>query len=868
MAGILSLSNELLIEICEYFDDIPNLRAISATSRLLHYIANPMLYSLAAKCFPYLLGWACEFGRLDVVEKLLVFGVNPNTPAVRRRYYIDTDAGDSSTALRGIYSHDIHNAPYDPNNEQLRPPIYNPRQYPTVEGYVVALQRFTDNNWDRTQDFLFPLHGASMSGSIEIVQTLIKAGAYLDLPSMNACRCRRDGMGENFSSDSYWTPLHAGLCCGHEAIANLLIRSGSSPIVEYRIGDTEESETDEPETDEPETKNQSTALHWAARGNNMSTVQHLLKYTDIDINAQSPNGGTPLMWALGTPDSIKMMDYLVKHGANVDVQLSRASPKMKGTALGYACRMGWHKEANFLIDAGANIYNRSRRCPSALDQSLLWLGGLVTKRDWKELDSILGDDTSYREHLELVNKGERRERLQFQPEMKKNSDATDFAAMLELVWKLIRKGAKTRRHWFEECSPLIRACRAHLVSVVEYLLSLGIGVNRKEAGTFPLTEAVLGRRRFGEAEQYQIISLLLKHGAAPNKKDKQGGTILVYLCNKRVPRAGRSRFGRETVSQATSDHLMSAHIRIAELLINHGADVNVQYTPCNWKGRPKDYQSSPLEAAMQHQKWSLCEYLKGRGAKIDFDMENGTFRRVLHRLAHEVADIRDNFNCEEDIIEEQPRHEFDIDPNICHAIGCRAMRLLDIDDAKVQCLAETDFYGYLKLASKIDHTPLMKMLLDAGISGHDHWGYECIMDVIDRILRGDTTVDLDCLRQLVDIEGCEEGTFRIPDHIFEDPEILSSLADGGIERYIDSLAVLVGDGAKISRDGITNLELLIGRNGNTLECKLRSDLKRRIQQRFTLENGWIFARDDHGNAAARIDDGRYFHGYVENTDKE
>ncbi|KAI0380276.1 ankyrin repeat-containing domain protein [Hypomontagnella monticulosa] len=823
MACLSSLPNELLIDIFEYSQHIRTLKALSATSKRLHYVANPILYSRAVRKHPYLLTWACEFDRLDVVQKLLAVGMSPNMPAygnIEPRYMKDHDLTDPMKVLDRVYLHQISNKNYYYDDDRHLPDIYDSDSDP--QDYSSSIERTVRKILSNTfvhewnGEFWFPLHAASMSGSLEIIKTLINAGARLDVPSQKLCTCSSQGIREIPGQFPYWTPLHTALCCGNEDVANLLLRSGCSMTVEL------------PYTRLPTIGNLSTSLHWAARGGNMATMNLLLGDTKTNIDVPDGGGATPLIWALGTTGGIPTIHYLFSQGANIDAQVTDISRYRPGTALTIACRMGWHQEANLLIDAGANIHIRPPGCPSALEQCLIWFGGCASRTEFSDWEYVEGAGYLY----DLYHKSERRKgKIALQAPMKSARDASNRAAMLELVWRLIRNGANIRGHPDDEYSLLTRASRADLLPVVDYLLSSGVDVNPREVETSPLLAAVVRFPKVGnDTDHYQTIEHLLKHGADPNQMNDDGSTPLTELCN-------RWRYsGGEQIE-----------LRIARLLLSYGADINVEATVRNQRGNIFGYYPfSPLEIAIQRNKWELSLYLGEQGAKIFIkpeDRSNLHLERIIRSIVHSCPQ-----HCGEKD-EEGSLHDFSIDPDQCPAIFCRMMRLLNLDETLLRQLATNSSNLYTAVESL--HFPLAEMLLNARAElGYQNDGISCVDRLIKRVLCSHAPVNTDLIQRLIDSGVDINGGRReeILDILFQYAEPCDYFADGGVERFISLLTVLVKNEARISSYGMEDFKILFSggkkrRNRTKFGSQFQRDLSKELKRRFIADDGWIVARE-------------------------
>lgn len=87
-----------------------------------------------------------------------------------------------------------------------------------------------------------------------------------------------------------------------------------------------------------------TALHYAASGGHVPVIAHLLEHSAY-IDAESPNGTTPLMMAAmyGSPEAVK---HLIQAGADLTIK-----NQLGLTALDFAVR-GQRQNAKELIESG------------------------------------------------------------------------------------------------------------------------------------------------------------------------------------------------------------------------------------------------------------------------------------------------------------------------------------------------------------------------------------------------------------------------------------------------------------------------------------------------------------------------------------
>lgn len=682
-----SLPNELVIKICENFDDALTLHAVSATSRWLYYIANPILYSLAAEKYPHLLFCACEAGEVGIVKKLLAVGLNPNLPTMgrwsERSDCCPDGSGDAMTSTLNVltvYDHIIGGDKHQVSGDMSR--LEASEFDPTIHSNInVYLSQFKGCYW-------FPLHCAAMAGSIELVKLLVDSGAYIDPPSRGLCGCNRTA--HRPETTVYWTPLHTALCSGNEATANLLLELGASPNVEYRRPDFRPS----------------TALHWAALGGYLSTIQLLLGRGHgncrIAVDVRDHEGSTPLMWSLGTTKSLQTMKCLLAHGADVEAKSIHDGfiARRKGTAVLQACARGWYRDADFLVKTGAAI--EGNRYASALDRCLAALGGSpsTTQEFYSNESNQMGTV-----HPKLGRLPPRPGPIDF-------SEEANFEEMVELIKNLIRYDDSIYRYWRTQRSPLVRASAARLFSVADILLSSGSQANQEDRdGRFPLLAAIVGWNPITGSDQdfvepapesylkpyskvYETVDCLLKRGAKPNQKNGFSQTALMALCCPSVNVPGK--------------------LEIMKLMISYGADINLRsrgllkgpHCYCLPQTRLK---LSPVQMTFYENEIDICRYFVKQGAEPP--REIGELRLMLRHLVGTVGEFPEPESLIADGNGSAEIHDLNIETMNCKAKFCVGLRLLlEIDrDGRLAKDPES-----LWLSLLVHHFPLTQRFLASG----------------------------------------------------------------------------------------------------------------------------------------------------------
>ncbi|KAI1392982.1 ankyrin [Hypoxylon trugodes] len=745
MAFVLDLPNELLIEILEYLDSAWDLQAVSGTCHRLHYVGNPILYSFAVEKLPHLLTWACEVGEIEIVRKLLVAGADPNEPAVGIRPTRPTQTGSDITDPLVVLYEVYENVPWSGG-------VLGWREH--GDGQDITYQPGRNLDWycEGLCNYWFPLHGAAISGSIGIIQLLVDHGAHIDPPSRELCHCYGDnGYG-------YWTPLHTAICSYNESTANFLLNLGASPTVELQFG-------------------AHNALHAAARVGFFSTMRLLIEGNHhVSVNITDQRGLTPLMWALGTPQSKRVIEYLFSHGAKVNQTRPR-----RLTALTQACSDGWHEDDAFLLDAGANIKAHET---AALLKCLNFCGRRFS-REAPPRESIEG---WYCPQPTPSSKyGERLGHLQ-RPSLGNVDEDDEFAAMMKLMKRLIRGGSVISSRWRGDA--LVKASKFHLTPIVNCLLEHGAPVT----DLYLILVAVCHTNVPWSDRVYDTVNCLLRHGADPNQADRFGDTALMTVCCQKYPSA--------------------YHRDVVKLLVDYGAEFNIRHSPRYSERFLLEPPFSPLEAAFCYGHYDICRYLVDKGAATS--EETCDLRQMLKYLIAKVPEL------EEGGVEKYTYQEIFEYGGGVQWLNINLTNHRDEFREALRCLLKIDYSGKLtrdpeslRLAFKIRHFPLLEVFLNSGASDAS-WHLEN-EDSLMHCVVGEgfynENISIPYVQSLLTI-GADINTINGQGWspltaLLHSVHSKVEFTEGGVERFAGILAVLVGnDAIQLESDVHTFKELL------------------------------------------------------------
>ncbi|KID83508.1 ankyrin repeat protein [Metarhizium guizhouense ARSEF 977] len=203
-----------------------------------------------------------------------------------------------------------------------------------------------DAEASRRSDRETPLMTACRGGNLDMVRLLVEAGADANN------RFSRDGS----------TPVVLSAGAAHDEAVVFLMAHGGDPARRNRYGET--------------------ALHLAARKNNLRLVRILLASGGVDVNAASVTRSTPLFEAIQV-GNVQMVEVLLAYGASEEIDelnggfvftkalKSRGTSLMKAllelrirpdvadakgrTALSWAAEYGHAMQVEMLLESGAGV---------------------------------------------------------------------------------------------------------------------------------------------------------------------------------------------------------------------------------------------------------------------------------------------------------------------------------------------------------------------------------------------------------------------------------------------------------------------------------------------------------------------------------
>ncbi|KAI1858390.1 uncharacterized protein JN550_012674 [Neoarthrinium moseri] len=325
MANFTHLPTELVLEIANCLDKCGDWARLAAVCRSFNVFFGGLLWDqLRGEDLQRLLCWAVTSGNISVAQRVLSMQVHPNFTIhswsnLYRNELLFPSQPDSSLEDRFARAHlDVWRC--------------------GLSGLSFApYGLFT---WT-------PLHLASMNGSHDLVDLLIRHGAQIDAICNAYCDCHPDDGAWSISwaaNNCLTSPLQTALHLGRESTANLLLLRGASlnPSADGGI------------TGKP-------PLHLAAQYGLLSVLKTILnQFPGFDVNQQDRLGHTALVYAF-FGRKWACFWFLLKKGADIKVRVQshedykEMTGKDRMSLLESACVLGWYDIAVQLIETGVDV---------------------------------------------------------------------------------------------------------------------------------------------------------------------------------------------------------------------------------------------------------------------------------------------------------------------------------------------------------------------------------------------------------------------------------------------------------------------------------------------------------------------------------
>lgn len=265
MASLSSLAPEILAHIAHFCDEPSQLAGMARTSRKLHDIFNPKLWSTAVKMkHPGITVLAAAEGQLATLK------------------------------VAAAYSADLNRAYYVPSGRR-------PNDWPF--DYVAH------GHTDQKRPWGTPLHLAARNGHTDVVQWLLGQQIDIDSPGY-LCKCAPFfGM---FYEEYVraWTPLHLAICSRQPDVTQVLLHAGASFEALSESSLIPKLGQDPFQNMRYEHQSLTDVIHTAASVGDAALMTTLVEGYGIDIDKQDGHGATPLHHAIKADEPIGVAQAL------------------------------------------------------------------------------------------------------------------------------------------------------------------------------------------------------------------------------------------------------------------------------------------------------------------------------------------------------------------------------------------------------------------------------------------------------------------------------------------------------------------------------------------------------------------------------
>jgi ankyrin repeat protein len=389
------------------------------------------------------------------------------------------------------------------------------------------------------------IQGAAESGNWEILSMLQAAGAQINAPAG-----ARLGMTALQAACSKGHSLMAGCLLAHQADIN----AAPSPLAGF------------------------TPIQAASVHGDISLVRDLISL-GADANAPATEMGSTALMVAAKHKSLPLLEILVKHGANVNPTRDYAL----STPLGKAACMDWLEGVDFLLKHGADVDDtpfellESDEYEDFLTELLSPLGWAISNGN-EEMVGLLVQHGADVLSTAMLDEVESLSALIY---------AICYGSDLALVELLLAnvKDLKNYPEWEDALKSHFENSETFHIDICELI------VEKTSSLASPLRHKViqngwnvLPTSGFHDDEDLlDVIELLIKTGADLDSRSEDGSTLLQriarrgYLepCCFLVDRgAAINTHAGESYGTALQEAIKNNHTKIADLLLEHGADVN------------------------------------------------------------------------------------------------------------------------------------------------------------------------------------------------------------------------------------------------------------------------------------------------------
>lgn len=540
---------------------------------------------------------AAYFGSADMVQLLLDKGANVNFQGVMGETALMYAAAEQPTVLRLLLD---KGARVNARNKRGETALLLAVNYPNNVRLLLAHGALVNV---RDQAGETALIRAAKYGNSEAAQLLLQHQANPNAQGNQGQTALMQAV--SVRSDSVVKVLLA-----HGADVNLTDKSGRTAVTQAvtRINSgvvqalLSGGKLSEPQRASLAKANLSFNLIEAAGAGNVTRVKALL-LQDVNVNARDEYGDTALCRAAGQrPRENSQWRQNADYMTVARLLLARGADPKIGTPLLHALRS--LPMMQLLVNGGAAVDARNSEGETALMLSV-WRGAQAVPA----IRFLI-------EHGANVNAQDNYGQTPFIKTMTGLAGYPNWSSSNPSVVQILRAaGADINKPDKRGYTVLMAAAHSKDIPAVKLLLDNGANINAHDAaGTTALmyacrvfivpTTAASGS--YSRPPDVDTVRLLLSRGAAVNAHDKQGATALMEIAKFEYETLyGPEGYGGKHDGYAIQTWRQAEAVKIATLLLHHGAQVNVQMATGD----------TALKMAKMRRNGSMMRLLKRAGAK-------------------------------------------------------------------------------------------------------------------------------------------------------------------------------------------------------------------------------------------------------------
>lgn len=634
-ASLAQLPNDLLLVLADFLPDASINALTQTTRRFLQTLEHVLYVRNVRERNSSALPWAAGVGLLSTVKKALAAGADPNS---RRSW-----SGSNPYAANGLVDM-YHSIPLD------NTPYTNPLASAALLGRLDVVSTLIDagasvNSDPQDSHDIAPLLAAIEGGHLETMKLLIRSGG-IDIDHYISSRYR-------------WNLLSIAVRKQAVEIARYLLATMKHPDAEFDLTGT--------------------PLTAAIKTRDIEMIKIILKSGRIDPDKADATGCTALMWAAGIPNTDATAVQLFLNTDGVKINAVNSSGR---TAISLAAETSNTGAVDALLampGIDPTISDNSGKQPIEYALRNCYfpiVDRFMASESYKPDMGVL-----FRIACELDLTAFIKTLLNLNRDKKLASDASgnswlhtaaSFGRTEAVKLLLKRKDIDINQQSFYGATPLLCALDKRRRAVITVLLRAGADVNitsrdgrsalfyATESSSEALTEDLLQRgARVGAVTdtgdsalhqackngQTKVVQVLLDHGADPVLRAHDGRTPLHNACTGRweqtvqllLSRIPRSHAILTTGRTPLHDSCRAGHTGISKLLVEHGADPLARLDDGT---TPLEYTCNgfPLIAQMLLEKGADPHQINSRGVTLLYQACRQNTPKVAALLLEHGAD--------------------------------------------------------------------------------------------------------------------------------------------------------------------------------------------------------------------------------------